>query len=329
MDNFEYNKTYISNNVSQERIPIDFYELVSPSANVAVGDVYTLKIEVQATTIEGIPINATPLYTTIMIQGSNKIVINLSSLTTKEEFESDKENGSEFAIGGNLIFGFTPYLTDNRIIYYAIQLESAITDVKKDIVGYYDLIDSEGNPKRYSDNQSMLTGELKTISWNIPPSETYIGEWLVKIKCWSSTGMIVEEKIGKCKIVNQNNEIFPTQNPIRGFNITQGNTQYASWSVHTSMPTDSKQNIWTSEISYYLPPSFTNESNIISVNTDMCIHNTNGKENGFLNTPSPRLRLSNESYATIDTNIGKDCVGRCLFYLSQVILIGLNQIQHG
>lgn len=316
MDNFEYNKTYISNNVSQERIPIDFYELVSPSANVAVGDVYTLKIEVQATTIEGIPINATPLYTTIMIQGSNKIVINLSSLTTKEEFEADKENGSEFAIGGNLIFGFTPYLTDNRIIYYAIQLESAITDVKKDIVGYYDLIDSEGNPKRYSDNQSMLTGELKTISWNIPPSETYIGEWLVKIKCWSSTGMIVEEKIGKCKIVNQNNEIFPIQNPIRGFNITQGNTQYASWSVHTSMPTVSKQNIWRSEINYYLPPSFTDESNIISVKTDMCIYNTNGKENGFLNTPSPRLRLSNESYATIDTNIGKDWVDNDGFTIS-------------
>jgi hypothetical protein len=139
---YEYNYSYTSTNAGETIVPIDFYKFLIDEASVEVGKTYTLKIEVQTTTSDGTPINATPIYTTIMIQGSNKIVINLQSLTTQEAFDADKINGTQFAVGGNITFGFTPYLIDNLTTYYAVQLESAAgspnNTLKINIVGDYD-----------------------------------------------------------------------------------------------------------------------------------------------------------------------------------------------
>jgi hypothetical protein len=238
-----------------------------------------------------------------MIQGSNKIVINLQDLTTVEDYDANNETGSEFATGGNITFAFTPYLIDNLTMYYAVQLKSATNSLNIiDIAGYYDLIDhNTGEPKLYTDNQSMSTGKLQTISWNIPNNESFIGEWLVQVKCWSSTGLIVNEKIGKCRIINANFNTFPTQIPIRGNNSTNGNTQYAFWDLSNIPSNNSTSKVWTSRINNYLPHNYTDENTeTTSVTTVMNIHNTNGKESGFNYAPSMYLRLSSEAYATIN-----------------------------
>ena len=317
----EYTYSYRSTSTAETIIPINFYKYLIDEAQVSVGNVYSLKIEVQTTTSEGTPINSSPVYTNIMIQGSNKIVINLQSLTTDEEYDANKDKGSEFATGGNITFGFTPYLIDNLVIYYAVQLESAMSssnNAKIDIAGYYDLIDQEtGENKLYSDNQSMTTGTLKTISWNVPEDENLIGEWLVKVKCWSSTGKISSEKIGKCRIINSSVDIFPTQIPIRGNASEVGNTQYAYWDL-TNMPANnSVSKTWKSEVYNYLPPSYTNEEeDTISSSTTMEIFNTNGEENGFKYSPSMFLRLSSEAYAKIPTNLDESWVNKDGFTIS-------------
>ena len=314
-DNKEYTYSYTSTSTAETVIPIDFYSNLVDKALIAVGNTYALKIEAQTTTSEGTPIDAVPVYTNIMIQGSSKIVINLQSLTTVDEFDADVVNGSEFAAGGNINFGFTPYLIDNLTTYYAVQLESVTGGNKVDIAGYYDLIDTEtGEEKQYSDNIAMLTGKLKTISWPIPDNGNFIGEWFVKIKCWSSSGLITNEVIGKCRIINAQTSIFPTQVPIRGNISTVGNTQYAYWDANTSVPSNSKSKTWDSDIFTYLPPG-SNEDATTNVETVMNIHNTNGEENGFLTNPM-RLRLSSEAYATIDTNISKSWAERDGFTIS-------------
>lgn len=304
-DNKEYNYSYVSTTTATTPIPIDFYKYLVDEALVAVGNTYSLKIEVQTTTSEGTPINGAPIYTTISIIGSNEIVINLQSITSENDYDADVPNGSEFAAGGNLNFGFTPYLIDNLTIYYAVQLQSADNeDIKEDIAGYFDLYDYENNEeKKYSDNLTMLTGKLKTISWYIPNDGRFIGEWLVKVKCWSSTGLISKEAIGKCRINNANTEVFPPQIPTRGNFTTGGNTQYAYWDI-TSMESNPKSKTWKSEIFTYLPPGSSEESDVVSVNTIMNIYGTNGEQNGFLTSPN-RLRLSSEAYATIDTDINE------------------------
>lgn len=315
-NNKEYNYSYLSTSTAEKVIPIDFYKDLIDESLVSVGNIYNLKIEVQTSTSEGTPINATPIYTSIMIKGSNKIVINLSSLTTQEDFDANEENGSKFAVGGNITFGFTSYLDDNLTTYYAVQLESELgsgdSKTRIDIAGSYDLINST-----YSDNPSVLTGKLKTISWNIPNDERYIGNWFVKIKCWSASGLISNELIGKCRIINSNADVFPTQVPIRGSISTVGNTQYAYWDL-TNMPSNNATSkTWVSEILNYLPPSATNETEgTTSVKLPMNVYNTNGEQNGFLNTPSMRLRLSSEAYATINTDIDKTWVDRDGFTIS-------------
>ena len=322
-DNLEYTYDYISNSTAETNIPIDFYRYLIDESLVKVGNTYSLKIEVQTVTSEGTVINATPIYTTIMIQGSNQIVINLSSLTTEDAFNADKDSGSEFAVGGNINFGFTPYLIDNITTYYAIRLEyyvegGSTENVKKiDIAGFYDLYDYEnGIPKVYTDNPTCSTGKLRSVSYNIPNDEQYVGEWLVRIKCWSSSGLIENSVIGKCRIIPSNTEVFPTQIPIRGNISIVGNTQYAYWDVTNIPANDSKSKTWVSDIVNYLPPEATNEEDTTSVKTVMEVYNTNGDENGFLNSPSMRLRLSSESYAKIETDINNTWVTRDGFTIS-------------
>lgn len=303
-DNREYNYTYRSVNSSEIVIPVNFYKELIDESLVEVGNTYSLKIEVQTTTSDGTPINATPVYTTIMIQGSNSIVINFQSLTSVEEFDADSENGSEYALSGNINFGFTPYLTDNFTIYYAVQLVSEDGSYKFNIAGYYDLVDPDtGEAKLYSNNPSMMTGKLQTIQWNIPNSDTYLGVWTVKVKCWSSSGNISAEKLGKCRIINANFDTFPTQIPIRGNFSTIGNTQYAYWDMTNIPSNNSKSKTWKSEVTNYLSPTSTESTNT-SVTTTMNIYGTNGQENGFMYNPMC-LKLNGEAYASIKTDISK------------------------
>lgn len=322
-DNMEYNYNYTSNSTAEINIPINFYKYLIDPSLVKVGNTYSLRIEVQTVTSEGTVIEATPIYTTIMIQGSNQIVINLSSLTTEDAFNEDKDSGSEFAVGGNINFGFTPYLIDNITTYYAIRLEYYIEggsteNVKKiDIAGFYDLYDYENSiAKVYNNNPFCSTGKLQTVSYNIPNDEQYVGEWLVKVKCWSSTGLIENSVIGKCRIIPSNTDIFPTQIPIRGNISIVGNTQYAYWDVTNIPANDSKSKTWVSDIVNYLSPEVTNEEDTTSVRTVMNVYNTNGEENGFLNSPSMRLRLSSEAYAKIETDINNSWVTRDGFTIS-------------
>jgi hypothetical protein len=318
-NNKEYNYSYHSTNTAETLIPIDFYKNLVDEATISVGNTYTLRIEIQASTSDGTPINGSPIFTKIMIQGSNKIVINLQDLTTVEDYDANNETGSEFATGGNITFAFTPYLIDNLTMYYAVQLKSATNYLNIiDIAGYYDLIDhNTGEPKLYTDNQSMSTGKLQTISWNIPNNESFIGEWLVQVKCWSSTGLIVNEKIGKCRIINANFNTFPTQIPIRSNNSTNGNTQYAFWDLSNIPSNNSTSKVWTSRINNYLPHNYTDENTeTTSVTTVMNIHNTNGKESGFNYAPSMYLRLSSEAYATIDDGFDKSWADKDGFTIS-------------
>lgn len=312
-NNQEYNYSYVSTSTAEKVLSIDFYKDLIDETAVSVGNTYNLKIEVQTSTAEGTPINAAPIYTTIMIQGSNKIVINLSSLTTQEAFDADEENGSEFALGGNINFGFTSYLIDNLTTYYAVQLEyvtSSETKTKIDVAGHYDLVNNI-----YSDNPAVLTGKLKTISWNIPNDERYKGNWLVKIKCWSASGLISNEIIGKCRIIASNTDVFPTQVPIRGNVSLTGNTQYAYWDL-TNMPSNEPTSkVCVSEIINYLSPSETDEGASSSVQVPMNVYNTNGEQNGFLSGPT-RLRLSSEAYATIKTDIGETWTDKDGFTIS-------------
>lgn len=296
--------SFNSNTTATQTVKFNFFEKLVDTASVKVGSRYNLTINGQVTTSSGLHIDAEEINASVLIQGSDKIVITLSDLPTKEEFEElDEDNKKQASSSGNLSFGFTPFFTSNvSSVYYAIKLSNG--SVSKPVAGYFDLVDENGEAIKYNKNPFTTIGAVKTITTDL--GDDFIGnEVLVEVKCWSADGLIVETVTGACKVIASSTNEYKTQVPIRGLNSSVGNTMYAFWGNKEFSNVNSDASSVKSSIANYLPAGSTDE-NLINSEVTMHVNGINGEVNGFMSDKgsSSFLRLSNEAYATV--NISED-----------------------
>lgn len=297
--------SFNSNTTAAQTVKFNFFEKLVDSNSVQVGSRYNLTINGQVTTSNGLRIEAEEVTASVLIQGSDKIVITLSELPTKEEFEKlDENEKKQVSSSGNLSFGFTPFFTSNvSSVYYAIKLSNG--SASKRVAGYFDLINDNGEKVEYNKNPFTTIGALKSITTDL--GDAFVGnEVLVEIKCWSADGLIVETVTGACKVVVANTNEYKTQVPIRGLKSSIGNTMYAFWGNtefnNVSSPDASSV---TSLIENYSPVGGA-DGELSRSKVIMYVNGINGEVNGFKSEKgsSSYLRLSNEAYATVGISEG-------------------------
>lgn len=290
-------KSFNSNTTAAQTINFNFFEELVDSTSVKVGSRYNLTINGQVTTSNGLRVEAEEITASVLIQGSEKIVITLSELPTKEEFEKlDKDKRKQVSSSGNLSFGFTPFFKSNvSSVYYAIKLSNG--NVSKQVAGDFDA--------EYNKNPFTTIGALKSITTDL--GDKFVGdEVLVEIKCWSADGLVSETITGACKVVVANTNEYKTQVPIRGLKSSVGNTMYAFWG-NTEFNNVSRPDVSsvTSLIENYSPVG-SPDGELSRSEVTMNINGINGEVNGFKSEKgsSSYLRLSNEAYATVDISEG-------------------------
>ena len=292
-----YVTTYNNVEVGATIVPINFFKDLMKDVSPIIGSTYNLRIEAFATTSNNSVIQADPIFVKISIIGSNQFVITLDGISEEDDYNNDVENGSEYFLGGSIVFSFTPFLTNNTTNYYAIRMvRNTNSSDTIDIAGNIDAIDHTTNP-------FMTTGSKQIINSLIPKDTFYEGEWIIIVKCWSVDGRISQSIRAKCRISPNNINDFPIQIPKKGVFSTKGDTLHSRWDINnvSNMRGDAKE--WESVIYPYTPPTGTSENETITVNNKLFIYGTNGKENGFINTPSPALRLTNNAYAKTTVGI--------------------------
>ena len=290
--------TFTSNTTATQQVNFNFFDKLVDIASVKVGNRYNLSITGQLTTHNGTRIDADEVTANVLIQGSDKIVIILSEIPTLEEFENGTEK--EFSSNGNLIFGFTPFLSSNvSSVYYAVKI--SLGAYTKPVAGYFDLMDEDGTPVEYNKNPFTSIGSVKTIATAL--GDDFIGDKiLVEVRCWSADGLISETVTGACRVVASTTNEFKTQIPIRGLKSTVGNSLYASFgNSQFNGVSSSDANVTVSNISAYLPVG-NSEEDLVPSRVPMDIYGTNGEENGFMTEKgsSSFLRLSNDAYALVN-----------------------------
>lgn len=289
--------SFNSNTTATQTVKFDFFTQLVDSSTVSVGSRYNLTINGQVTTSNGLRIEAEEITASVLIQGSDKIVITLSELPTKEEFEKlDESKRKQVSSNGNLSFGFTPFLTSNvSSVYYAIKLSNGTAS--KRVAGDFDA--------EFNKNPFTTIGALKSITTNL--GDEFVGnEVLVEIKCWSADGLIDATVTGACKVVRANTNEYSTQIPIRGLKSSVGNTMYASWGNNEFSNVSSPDASSVKSLINNYSPVGSPDGELSRPEVIMNINGINGEVNGFKSEKgsSSYLRLSNEAYATVDISEG-------------------------
>jgi hypothetical protein len=125
----------------------------------------------------------------------------VDGITTQADIEAGTEP-TEFAQSGNISFSFTPYLAGVSIIYYAIRIQrgTITTDI-----GNFDADSSNFNSNSY-----VLRGKAQVFSWSIPQEESYLGDYIITLRCWSEKGSPITDTILRCNVIAADQSLIPT-----------------------------------------------------------------------------------------------------------------------
>lgn len=262
--------------VEPKLLDVNFFDLFN-GATPTAGSSYT--ISAQATTsVDTQVIQSDTVTNKVVVEDGQTLVVLVDGITTQADIEAGTEP-TEFAQSGNISFSFTPYLAGVSIIYYAIRIQrgTITTDI-----GNFDADSSNFNSNSY-----VLRGKAQVFSWSIPQEESYLGDYIITLRCWSEKGSPITDTILRCNVIAADQSLIPTQNP--------SNTMYAQWNIkQATFPQETSAKIWSSVVPNFIMPGQQEEQ---SVTTNLNVYDTNGILSGFLNeNGQSKLRLAGEAY---------------------------------
>ena len=266
--------------VEPKLLDVNFFDLFN-GATPTAGSSYT--ISAQATTsVDTQVIQSDTVTNKVVVEDGQTLVVLVDGITTQADIEAGTEP-TEFAQSGNISFSFTPYLAGVSIIYYAIRIQrgTITTDI-----GNFDADSSNFNSNSY-----VLRGKAQVFSWSIPQEESYLGDYIITLRCWSEKGSPITDTILRCNVIAADQSLIPTQNP--------SNTMYAQWNIkQATFPQETSAKIWSSVVPNFIMPGQQEEQ---SVTTNLNVYDTNGILSGFLNeNGQSKLRLAGEAYGVVD-----------------------------
>lgn len=266
--------------VEPKLLDVNFFDLFN-GATPTAGSSYT--ISAQATTsVDTQVIQSDTVTNKVVVEDGQTLVVLVDGITTQADIEAGTEP-TEFAQSGNISFSFTPYLAGVSIIYYAIRIQrgTITTDI-----GNFDADSSNFNSNSY-----VLRGKAQVFSWSIPQEESYLGDYVITLRCWSEKGSPITDTILRCNVIAADQSLIPTQNP--------SNTMYAQWNIkQATFPQETSAKIWSSVVPNFIMPGQQEEQ---SVTTNLNVYDTNGILSGFLNeNGQSKLRLAGEAYGVVD-----------------------------
>ena len=264
--------------VEPKLLDVNFFDLFN-GATPTAGSSYT--ISAQATTsVDTQVIQSDTVTNKVVVEDGQTLVVLVDGITTQADIEAGTEP-TEFAQSGNISFSFTPYLAGVSIIYYAIRIQrgTITTDI-----GNFDADSSNFNSNSY-----VLRGKAQVFSWSIPQEESYLGDYIITLRCWSEKGSPITDTILRCNVIAADQSLIPTQNP--------SNTMYAQWNIkQATFPQETSAKIWSSVVPNFIMPGQQEEQ---SVTTNLNVYDTNGILSGFLNeNGQSKLRLAGEAYGS-------------------------------
>lgn len=269
--------------VEPKLLDVNFFDLFN-GATPTAGSSYT--ISAQATTsVNTQVIQSDTVTNKVVVEDGQTLVVLVDGITTQADIEAGTEP-TEFAQSGNISFSFTPYLAGVSIIYYAIRIQrgTITTDI-----GNFDADSSNFNSNSY-----VLRGKAQVFSWSIPQEESYLGDYVITLRCWSEKGSPITDTILRCNVIAADQSLIPTQNP--------NNTMYAQWNIkQATFPQETSAKIWSSVVPNFIMPGQQEEQ---SVTTNLNVYDTNGILSGFLNeNGQSKLRLAGEAYGVVDLQL--------------------------
>ena len=264
---------------------VDFFSLFTDQATT--GSSYTIEAYAQ-TSIDGRIIESNKISNKVVVEDGETLVVLVDGCTTQQDIDNGLPR-TKFTSGGNISFAFTPYLSNVRLIYYAVRLTNS-KGISIPDIGIFEPSGEEGD--KYSNNPSTLKGVAKTFSWSINSAASYLGDYTITLRCWSEKGDPMVDTTILCTVIESTTSLIPDQNP--------NNSMFANWDIkNNDFPQLAGATKWTSMIAEFTNPG---ELEAHPNNVDMDVRNTNGILSGFLmDNNQPKLRLVGESYAVIHT----------------------------
>lgn len=275
-------------------INVDFFDIFPEGYQHTAGSTYSFKAYAQ-TLIGTESVNSNEVDINIVVEDSETLVVLIQNITDITEPGSGVDiTPTQYIQSGNISFSFTPYLVGVSAVYYALRIKQGTFDSATGQFTVSRVVDEIGifdaDQTNFDKNQYTLRGTSAVINWGIPQDESYLGDYLIELKCWSDKYIPYVTKQLVCTVIPSSQSLYPTQIP--------QNSLFAHWHIKNFFPTDPIQSKWESKIDEYKGPG---DQIVRPVYTNLNVLNTNGVFSGFLTEDGQsKLRLANEAYGVID-----------------------------